>query len=78
MPPTVAEPWYVARLTWEAVCAALLPIPLREVDAVLRRFVAHLQRANERGRRPRQRDTTRGLFNPGIQPVASLASAGGA
>ena len=60
------------------MCAALLPIPLREIDAVLLRFVAHLQRANERGRRPRQLDTTRNLLNPRAPSVATLASAGAA
>ena len=65
--PAVAEPWYVTKLVWKTVCAALLPIALRDLNAILDPFVAHLRRANERGTRPRQRDTIRSVLgeNPG-------------
>jgi hypothetical protein len=65
-------------MIWDTVCSALLPIPLRELAAVLLRVVAHIQRANERGRRPRQCDITRKLLRVDSQPATTLASVGGA
>ena len=58
----VAEPWYVAKLVWRLVCAALLPVALDNLPAVLRHFVDHIGRANERGTRPRQRDVTQAML----------------
>jgi hypothetical protein len=40
----------------------LLPLALRDLHKALDPFVAHLHRANERGRRPRQRDVILGMF----------------
>ena len=60
--PVIAEPWYVAKLVWPLVCAALLPINVDDLQAVLRRFVDHLGRANERGTRPRQRDVIQAIL----------------
>jgi len=42
---------------WQLVCASLLPVALSNLQPVLERFVDHIARADERGRRPRQRDT---------------------
>jgi hypothetical protein len=52
----------VAKLVWKIVCGALLPVALRDLHVVLELFVAHIQRANERGRRPRQRDVIIRMF----------------
>lgn len=63
----------MANVLWDAVCAALLPTPLRDIGEVLVRFVVHLRRANERRRRPRQRDITRSNLEP--KPAAGSARA---
>jgi hypothetical protein len=34
-------------LVWRALCAALLPIPLRDVPSALERFLEHLSRRRE-------------------------------
>jgi heme exporter protein D len=49
-------------LVWPLVCAALLPVALDNLHAVLERFVTHIGRANERRRRPRQRDGTQAML----------------
>jgi hypothetical protein len=40
----------------------LLPVALNDLQAVLQRFVNHIGRANERGRRPRQRDIMQAML----------------
>lgn len=60
-------------MVWDAVCAALLPVALHELSEVLRRFIAHLRRANERDRRPRQLDNIRRLLNASLHPARSVA-----
>jgi hypothetical protein len=60
--PIVAEPWYVTRLVWRAMCNALLPLSLHDLPKVLTGFVDHIRRANERASRPRQLDTLREKF----------------
>jgi hypothetical protein len=62
----VDEPWYVARVAWDVVCKALLPVRLRDLNEVLIRFIAHLRRANERRTRPRQRDIIRKLLGQAL------------
>jgi hypothetical protein len=62
-------------VVWDAVCAALLPVALHELNAVITRFIAHLRRANERERRPRQLDNIRRLLNSSLHP-APLAAPG--
>ena len=69
--PTVAEPWYAARLIWDVVRNALLPLSLRELHSVLPRFVAHIRRANERDTRPRQRDTIRSVLDRSLHPATA-------
>jgi hypothetical protein len=59
----VAEPWYVAKLVWEVVCGALLPVTLHDIPQILDRLVKHIRRANERQRRPRQLDVIRRLLS---------------
>jgi hypothetical protein len=58
----VAEPWYVAKLVWQLVCANLLPVALGNLQPVLERLVDHIGRADERGRRPRQRDVIQAML----------------
>jgi hypothetical protein len=60
--PAVAEPWYVTKLVWRAVCNALLPLALHDLPNVLPGFIQHIRRANERASRPRQLDTLREKF----------------
>lgn len=60
-------------MVWNAVCAALLPVALHELNAVIIRFIAHLRRANERGRRPRQLDNIRRLLNASLHPARTAA-----
>lgn len=59
----VAEPWYVAKLVWDVVCGALLPVTLHDIPQTLDRLVKHIGRANERQRRPRQLDVIRHLLS---------------
>jgi hypothetical protein len=40
-------------LTWRALCAALLPIALREIPHALHRFLDHLSRHSEGNRERR-------------------------
>jgi len=49
----VAEPWRVMTWVWRTICAALIPIALREVPRALERFLLHLarQRTGYRERR---------------------------
>jgi hypothetical protein len=60
---TAAEPWYVAKLVWDVVCRALLPVALHDIPHILEHFVQHIRRANERKRRPRQLDVIRRILN---------------
>jgi hypothetical protein len=46
----IAEPWRVTTLVWRALCAALLPIALRDVARVLDRYLAHLARGRSGAR----------------------------
>jgi len=74
---TAAEPWYVTKLVWDAVCHALLPIALHEIPLILERFVQHIRRANERKRRPRQLDVIlRILTGSGSQNSTAIAGIG--
>ncbi len=43
----MAEPWRVMTMVWGSLCAALLPIALRDVPTALHRFLEHLARPNE-------------------------------
>ena len=49
----MAQPWRVMILTWRALCAALLPIALREIPRALHRFLEHLRRHSEGNRERR-------------------------
>jgi hypothetical protein len=60
---TAAEPWYVAKLVWDVVCRALLPVALHDIPHILERFIRHIRRANERKRRPRQLDVIRRILS---------------
>jgi hypothetical protein len=40
-------------LVWRALCAALLPIALRDLPRALERFLAHLSRCGSRSRERR-------------------------
>lgn len=44
------EPWRVMVFVWQAINAALLPISLRDVPALLGSFLAHLARDHSRCR----------------------------
>lgn len=57
--PVVAQPWYIARLVWDAVCSALLPVSLSKISDVVGTFAQHLARTNERDMRERQLDLLR-------------------
>lgn len=65
-------------MVWDVVCAALLPVALHELNAVVLRFIAHLRRANERERRPRQLDNIRRLLNANLHPARPAALGGAA
>lgn len=56
----------MAKLVWRVLCAALLPVRLRDLQSTLDPFVDHIRGANERGRRPRQRDLTRDMLASAI------------
>jgi hypothetical protein len=50
------------KLVWPLVCAALLPVDLNNLHAVLEGVVNHIARANERKQRPRQRDVVEAML----------------
>ncbi len=54
----VHEMWRVMVLVYEAIHAALLPVTLSDLPNLLRAFVEHVARRNER-RRPKQTETFR-------------------
>ena len=41
---TIEEPWRVMTLVWQSLCAALLPLTLRDIPASLERYLEHLGR----------------------------------
>lgn len=55
------EPWRVMVFVWQAVTAALLPIALRNVPALVGTFLAHLARDGTRSRERRAARFARGL-----------------
>ena len=59
-----AEPWYVFKLVYDLVCAAVLPLALCDATQALGQVVAHIRRANERGTRPRQLDRLSQILFP--------------
>jgi hypothetical protein len=69
----VAEPWYVAKLVWDVVCGALLPVTLRDIPNILERLVQHIRRADERKRRPRQRDVIRRILSSCSHRLEAIA-----
>ena len=51
-----AQAWRVTKIVWQAFCAALIPISLRDLPAALQRFSLHLGRSKDNVNRPRQID----------------------
>ncbi len=43
----VEEPWRVMKLIWQSLCAALLPIRLRDIPTALDRYLQHLGRSSD-------------------------------
>ena len=52
-PKAIAEPWRVMTLVWRGICAALLPIALRDIPSALDRFLQHLARDKQKCRERR-------------------------
>jgi len=49
----VNEPWRVMTFMWQAVCAALFPVELANIQQSLERFLAYLARWSNRKRQRR-------------------------
>jgi hypothetical protein len=60
-PADAEEPWRVMVFVWQAITAALLPIALRDVPALLGPFRAHLARDGARCRERRAAQFVRRL-----------------